>query len=168
MSRKKKTHHHKKGRRVGAAKEGGLMESLALVVGVGFGIIGGRLLNNMVNPATATTTTVSPTILGLAEAGAGGFAASKLKKPGAVNKLIKGLAYGVGGNGLMYSLSSKGLGLLPATIGYGPDPMHSPSRAQLQGFRDVPKIGFPKPNSIGANRDRSRMARQYAGVYGCS
>lgn len=167
MAKKKKgaKKHH---RRVGAVRSGGLVESLAAVFGVGAGIIVGRMLNNVVNPATSATTNVSPTILGLAEFGAGGFAVTKLKKPGAVNMLVKGAALGLGGNGLMYAVGSKGLGLLPATVGYGPDPMHRPTRAQLQGFRDVPKIGFPKPNSIGDNRDKSRMARQYAGVYGCS
>jgi hypothetical protein len=168
MAKKKKSPKKYHRRRVGGMKTGGLVEALAGVFGVGAGVIAGRMLNNVFNPSTAATPSISPTILGLAEFGAGAFVGTKLKKPGMVYTLIKGVAYGVGGNGLMYAMSSKGLALLPATIGYGPDAMHRPNRAQLQGFRDVPKIGFPKPGAIGAQRDRSRMARQYAGVYGCN
>ncbi len=155
---KRKTHHR---RRVSGFKLGGLKEIAMTVAGVAGGIIGGRMINNMVNPSTAVTPHISPTILGAGEMVVGGFAATKMK-----NLLLKGVAMGFAGNGAMYALSSRGLNLLPASIGYGPDPMHRPSRGQLQGFRDVPKIGFPKPGAIGASRDAGRMRRQYAGVYG--
>jgi hypothetical protein len=155
---KRKTHHR---RRVSGFKLGGLKEAFMMTAGVAGGIIAGRMVNNMVNAPTAATPSISPTILGAGEAVVGGFASTKVK-----NTLIKGALMGFAGNGAMYALSSKGLNLLPATIGYGPDPMHRPSRAQLQGFRDVPRIGFPKTPAIGAGRDGARMRRQYAGVYG--
>lgn len=174
MAKKKKGSKKKGGRRVGSLPAGGgIMGLVAAVVGVGAGIIGGRMLNNMVNPSTATTPSISPTILGAGEAAVGAVVAAKVNKPGMMNLFIKGAALGVGGNGVMYALSSKGLGLLPATIGYGPDPMHRAlNRATMQGFRDVPKIGgparFPAPGAIGSPmHDRAaRIRRAYAGVYG--
>ncbi len=155
---KRKTHHR---RRVSGFRMGGLKEALMMTAGVAGGIIGGRLLNNMINPATATTPHVSPTILGGGEFIVGGYVSTKMKNP-----FIKGALLGLAGNGVGYALGSKGMNILPAAIGYGPDPMHRPTRGQLQGFRDVPKIGFPKPGAIGAGRDMGRMRRQYAGVYG--
>lgn len=155
---KKRTHHR---RRVSGFKMGGLKDALMTTAGVAGGIIMGRIVNNMVNPSTAATPTVSPTILGGGEAIVGGYLSTKMRNP-----ILKGAIMGFAGNGAMYALGSKGLNVLPAAIGYGPDPMHRPTRAQLQGFRDVPKIGFPKPGAIGAGRDGARMRRQYAGVYG--
>ena len=163
--RRKKVHHRR--RRVGAfGGSAAIKEALMMTAGATLGIMGGRLLNSTLAPVgmTPTTTgiTLSPTILGAGEAALGGIVAAKAK-----HGFIKGMAMGVAGNGAVFMLGSRGLGLLPASIGYGPDLMHRPSRAMLQGFRDVPKIGnFPKPGAIGAQRDRRRMATQYAGVYG--
>lgn len=156
----KKPHHKRRVSGIG----GGFGAALAGVAGAGLGVIAGRMVNNMINPSTAATASVSPTILGAAEAAAGAFIATKTKKPGAMGNIVRGLAVGFGGNGLMYALSSKGLGWLPATMGYGPDLMNRPNRAQLTGFRDVPKIGFPQPGVIGAS-DRAHV-RRVAGVYG--
>jgi hypothetical protein len=161
MARRRKKTHHKR-RRVGAiGGKGAIKEAVMMVAGATLGIMGGRLLNSTMVPATGTPT-IPPTLIGAAEAGIGGIVAVKAK-----HGFIKGMGAGIAGNGMVFLLGAKGLGILPATIGYGPDPMHRPARNMLQGFRDVPKIGnFPKPNAIGANRDRRRMATQYAGVYG--
>jgi hypothetical protein len=165
MARRK--HHkksgHKRRPRVGALglSKGGIKDGLMLIAGATVGIIGGRMLNAMLVPATGTPT-APPTIIGVGEMAIGGMIAVKSSNP-----LVKGAGVGFAGNGGLFLLGAKGLGLLPATVGYGPDPMHRPSRAQLQGFREVPKIGaFPKPGAIGSNRDRRRMASIYAGVYG--
>jgi hypothetical protein len=153
----KKTKHR---RRVGGINKAGIKEGLMMIAGSTLGIIGGRLLNATMVPATGTAT-IPPTLLGAGEALLGGWVAVKAK-----HGFIKGMAAGIAGNGAVFALGSKGMAILPAAVGYGPDPMHRPSRAQLQGFRDVPKIGFPKPSVIGAQRDRRRMASMYAGVYG--
>lgn len=172
MPKRKK--HHKKGRkthhrRMGALHTAGLKDAIISTVGVAAGIIGGRLLNNMINPSPAPGATVAtspkirPAILGGATAAVGVFAAMKLKNPA-----MKAIAMGLAGNGIMYALSSKGLNVLPASVGYPPPNAVRPPRPMLNGFRDVPKIGnFPRPTVIGAPRDHARMARQYAGVYGC-
>jgi hypothetical protein len=161
MGRKKKNHkkvHHR--RRVSGIGTG-VKDAAIGVVGVAGGIIAGRFLNGWVNPATSATPRVSPTIVGTAEFAAGVFGAAKLK-----GTFMKGLSLGFAGNGAMYAVSSKGLGLLPASIGYPPPNAMAPPRATLQGFRDVPKIGFPKPGNIGATREAMHMNRMYAGVYG--
>jgi hypothetical protein len=155
---KKKVHHR---RRVGAF--GGRLDiksGLMMIAGAGLGVLGGRLLNATLAP-TVGTATVPPTLLGFGEAAIGGFVAAKATHP-----FLKGAGAAIAGNGLVFALGTRGMALLPASIGYGPDPMHRPSRAMLQGYRDVPKIGFPKPGNIGAHRDRRRQATMYAGVYG--
>ena len=172
MARRKKHHkktHHR--RRVGALRMGGIKEAVIATAGVAGGIIAGRLINNMINSTTVNVTTgvatqttnISPTILGAGEAVVGGMVAAKMK-----NSFVRHLAMGFGGNGLMYALSSKGLNVLPAAVGYGPDRIMRPPRPMLYGFRDVPKIGFPKPGNIGMPPpNRANMARRHAGVYGC-
>lgn len=150
--RHKKTTHRR--RRVGAIHAAGAMEAVKCVGGVFLGIVVGKVVNNMLS-------TTSGTILGGAEAAAGVLGVMKLR-----GSLLKGVATGVAANGAFTLLGSKGLAVLPASIGYGPDPMHRYTRPQMQGFREVPKIGFPKPNAIGAARDKNRMHRIYAGVYG--
>jgi hypothetical protein len=166
--RRKKAKKHHRRRVSGFGGKGLIMDILSAGAGVTLGVLGGRLLNNTIggstNSAAGTVTVpiVPPAVLGAAETAGGAYVAIKAK-----HLFIKALGFGVAGNGGVYLLGSKGLGLLPASIGYGPDVMHRPARAMLQGFRDVPKIGnFPKPTAIGAQRDRRRMANQYAGVYG--
>lgn len=154
MARRKKhrkTHHR---RRVGAIHSGGIVGGL-ITIGAGVaGVVVSKVVNNMVS-------SMSGTIMGAAELGVGAIGVAKLRHP-----MAKAFAAGVGINGGFTLLGAKGLAVLPASIGYGPDPMHRYTRPQMQGFREVPKIGFPKPNAIGAARDRNRMHRIYAGVYG--
>jgi hypothetical protein len=164
-----KKHHKKKHRRrMGAAGKrglmGGLMEGFALIGGAAAGMVAGRLLNNMINPTTTITPSISPTMLGIGEAAIAAFAVGKIKSTG-----LKAVAVGLGANGLGYALGNAGMKILPTAIGYGPDPMHRPMA--MQGFREVPKIGFPQPGAIGrtgdtGDRERARIARMYAGVYG--
>jgi hypothetical protein len=161
MARRKKHKKTTHRRRIGGF--GGKLDiksGLMMVAGATLGVLGGRLLNATMVPATGTPT-IPPTILGFGEAAIGGLVAVK-----AANPFFKGAGAGIAGNGMVFALGTKGLAFLPASIGYGPDPMHRPSRAQLTGYREVPKIGFPKPNAIGATRERRRQANMYAGVYG--
>jgi hypothetical protein len=161
----KKTHHR---RRMGAAGKrgllGGLMEGLEIIGGMAGGVLLGRFVNNMINSPTATTPTISPTMLGGGEAAVSAVVINKVKRSG-----LKAVVAGFGGNGLIYALGNSGMKLLPTAIGYGPDPMHRPMN--IGGFREVPKIGFPQPGAIGrtgqtGDRERARMVRTYAGIYG--
>ncbi len=163
--RHKKTHHRR--RRMGATGKrgllGGLMEGLEIVGGMAAGVLLGRFVNNMVNSPTATTHTISPAMLGGGEAVVSAVVINKVKRTG-----LKAVIAGFGGNGAIYALGNSGMKLLPTAIGYGPDPMH---RRTMQGFREVPKIGFPQPPAIGrtgqtGDRERARMIRTYAGIYG--
>jgi hypothetical protein len=162
--RRKKTKKHGR-RRMGATPRGimgALIEGGKAVLGVGVGIAAGRWVNSTVLTTATGTPSQSPTLVGVAEFGAGALLVGKARA-----SFVKGIGAGLGGNGLIYALGAKGLALLPASVGYGPDPMRRPTRPMLQGFRDVPAIGaFPKPNAIGASRERSRQAAVYAGVYG--
>lgn len=152
MARKKKHKKTHRRRRVGALPTGGIMGGV-VTVGAGLaGVVIGKVVANML-------TSMSGTIVGAVQTGVGVFGVAKLKSP-----LTRAFAAGVGINGAMTLVGSKGLAILPASIGYGPNPMHAVSR--MAGYREVPKIGFPKPGVIGADRDRRRMARMYAGVYG--
>lgn len=155
MARRKrhKTTHHRR-RRVGAIHTGGIMGAVIQVLAGFGGVVAAKVVNNML-------TSMSGTIMGAAETGIGVIGIAKLKHP-----IARAVAAGVGINGVSTLLGAKGLAVLPASIGYGPDPMHRYTRPQMQGFREVPKIGFPKPNAIGAARDKNRMHRIYAGVYG--
>ena len=151
MARKKRGKKTHKRRRMGATGRGSMMEGVKAVLGVTLGIIGGRLINS-------TMSTTDGKLLGGGEAIAGGLVAVKAK-----NVLVKGIGAGLAGNGVLYALGSKGLNVVPASMGYGP-PMQQGYRS-INGYRDVPKIGFPKPGAIGRDRESSRMARMYAGIY---
>lgn len=156
----KKTHHR---RRMSGIKMGGVGQAAMDILAVAVGMLGGRYVNATLIP------TMSPTLVGFAEAGVGALGLMKAKK-----MPIKLLLAGFGANGAAYALGAKGLAVLPASIGYGPDSAVQYNPAGMSGYRNVPKIGFPKPGNIGfpkppvvggMNRDNQRMARMYAGVY---
>jgi|SRR5882672_291449 len=154
MARKKKKVHHKHHRRMGATISKANMKTAAMyVLGAIGGVVAGRLLNNAMS-------TMDGKLMGSAEVIAGGAMAWKIKAP-----LGKGIGIGLAANGGLYAFGSKGFNVLPASMGYGP-PMQQGYRS-MNGYQQVPKIGFPKPGAIGRHMDResSRMARQYAGIY---
>jgi hypothetical protein len=153
MARKKKGKKSKTRRRVGGISKEGIKTVAMYIAGGIAGVVGGRLINN-------TMATTNGTLMGGAEVLVGGAIAFKVKNP-----LMKGIGIGLAANGGLYALGSKGLAVLPASMGYGP-PMQQGYRS-INGYRDVPKIGFPKPNAIGRsnNMESSRVARMYAGIY---
>jgi hypothetical protein len=151
---KRKTKHKVKRRRVGGIGRGSMMEAVKGVLGVTIGIVGGRLINS-------SMATMDGKLLGGGEAILGGLVAVKAK-----NVLIKGIGAGLAGNGVLYAAGSKGLNLLPASMGYGPP--GGEGYRSMNGYRDVPKIGFPKPGNIGntaTSMERNRQSRMYAGIY---
>lgn len=154
MAKKRKGPKRKGGRRVGGVKQNAKTALMGLV-GATLGVVAGRLLNNSIS-------TMDGKLVGAGELLVGGALVVKGK-----SILVKGIGAGLGANGVLYGLGSKGLNVLPASMGYGP-PMQQGYRA-MNGYRDVPKIGFPKPGNIGrvqpSNMEMARMARMYAGVY---
>lgn len=162
---KKKTHR----RKVSGIGSGlkGVFEGVKMILATTGGLVAGRVANNMLIPATATKGIQIG--VGAAEVAIGSFAAMKLKNP-----LLKCVAMGVGAAGGQLMLGNKGLALLPAAVGYGPDEARGYSPGGVSGYRQVPKIGFPHPGNVGypkpdvigkVDRERQRTARMYAGVY---
>ena len=140
---------------MGATVNKAALKTTAMYIlgGIG-GVIAGRLLNNAM-------ATMDGKIMGTGEVIVGGALVWKAKPA-----LLKGVGLGLAANGGLYFAGSKGINILPAAIGYGP-PMQYGYRS-INGYREVPKIGFPKPGSIGRgqpNMESSRMARMYAGIY---
>lgn len=163
MARKKKTKKKTGKRRMGAVRSGGIVDAAIHLLAVTGGVLAGRFLNGNV------LSTMDAKLVGTAEAAVGAFAVAKVR-----NTKVKALGLGLGANGVLYALGSKGLALLPASIGYGPDSAALYSPSGVAGYRQVPKIGFPKPGNIGfpkpgnigaADKERQRTARMYAGVY---
>ncbi len=164
MARKIKKKHKTGKRRVGAISRGGVKEALLLLVSATAGVMAGRFLNS-----TTMVSKIDGKLVGLAEAGVGTAIAVKVK-----NTKAKAFGLGLGAAGVWYGLGNKGLALLPAAIGYGPDSAALYSPGGMAGYRQVPKIGFPKPGNIGfpkpgnigaTDKERQRTARMYAGVY---
>lgn len=145
-------------RRVGA-RGGKGSEILMLLLGVAGGSLLGRF-------AAGFQTFVKGILLGVLQVGVGVFIAYKVKSP-----LLKGVGVGLATNGLVYSLGSKGLALLPASVGE----VYFPQPAKVAGYADVPMVGrFPSPASVGENKKggspygmnrNDYMARIYGGVY---
>jgi len=155
--KKKKVHHR---RRMGAVNMSSVKPVVYGIVGTLAGLVSGRLLNNKL---ATMTLPVGGTVIGAGETAVGTIVAVKAK-----NIFLKGLGVGLAANGAWYALGNNGLKVLPAAIGYPPPNVERMNSMRIAGYRDVPRIGFPKPNTIGnpVDRDRAMRARMYAGVYG--